>query len=271
MAGRVCALALDDDAHHLVAQRGLWYHAPMNRSTITPSIDRRQAVLPAEPPPLLAGDRLSVAEFERRYHAHPEIKKAELIEGIVYMPSPVKHKQHGHPHLFLGTWVGTYLAATPGLDASDNATLRLDNANQPQPDLLLRLDRAHGGRSFIAADDYLVGAPELIVEVAASSANYDMHAKKHAYARNSVQEYLVALTYDRAVYWFALHEGDYIELQPDEQGILRSEVFPGLWLQPAALWANDLAGLLAVLQQGLASPEHAAFVQELSERQGVTQ
>lgn len=236
----------------------------MNTQTITPSIDRQQASAPVEPPPLLTGDRLSVAEFERRYQAHPEIKKAELIEGVVYMPSPVKFKQHASPHHFLVTWTGTYLAATPGLEAGDNATLRLDNANRPQPDILLRIDRAHGGRSFIAQDDYLVGAPELIIEIAASSANYDMNAKKDAYARNGVQEYLVALTYDRAVYWFALHEGEYVELQPDEQGILRSQVFPGLWLQPAALWANDLAGLLAVLQQGLASPEHADFVARLA-------
>lgn len=180
------------------------------------------------------------------------------------MPAPVKYVSHANPHLSLVGWAATYIAATPGVEGGDNATLRLDNANRPQPDILLRIDRAHGGRSFIAPDDYLVGAPELIVEIAASSANYDMNAKKDAYARNGIQKYLVVLTYDRSVFWFALHEGEYIELQPDEQGILRSQVFPGLWLQPAALWANDLAGLLAVLQQGLASPEHTAFVDTLA-------
>lgn len=236
----------------------------MDTQTIIRPSDRPNSVTPGEPPPLVAGDRLSVAEFERRYHAHPETKKAELIEGIVYMPSPVKFRQHAGPHHYLVTWTGVYLAATPGVEAGDNATLRLDNANRPQPDIVLRIDRAHGGRSFIAPDDYLVGAPELIIEIAASSANCDMNAKKDAYARNGVQEYLVALTYERSVYWFALHEGEYIELQPDEHGILQSQVFPGLWLQPAALWANDLAGLLAVLQQGLASPEHAAFLDKLA-------
>jgi Uma2 family endonuclease len=236
----------------------------MDTQTIIRPSDRPKNENPVEAPPLLAGDRLSVAEFERRYHAHPEIKKAELIEGIVYMPSPVKFRQHASPHHFLVTWTGTYLAATPGVEAGDNATLRLDNSNRPQPDILLRIDRAHGGHSFIAPDDYLVGAPELIIEVAASSVNYDMHTKKEVYARNGVQEYLVALTYDCAFHWFVLREGEYEALQPDEHGILRSEVFPGLWLQPAALFANDLAGLLAVLQRGLASPEHADFVDRLS-------
>ena len=147
-------------------------------------------------PPLMAGDRLTRAEFERRYQAHPEIKKAELIEGVVYMASPVKHKRHGNPHLFLNAWIGVYLAATPGLDASDNATVRIDNQNAAQPDILLRVERSAGGRSFIAADDYLEGAPELIVEIAGTSANYDMHDKKLVYARNGVREYLVVLTYE---------------------------------------------------------------------------
>ncbi|RIK41483.1 MAG: hypothetical protein DCC55_11770 [Chloroflexi bacterium] len=213
--------------------------------------------------PLFAGDRLSRAEFERRYHARPEIKKAELIEGVVYMPSPVQYKRHGNPHLYLGGWLTTYLANTPGVEGGDNVTVRLDNQNEPQPDLLLRLDRVLGGRSFIGPDDYVEGAPELIVEIAATSASYDLHDKKHVYARNGVAEYLVALTYEERVVWFILREGEYEELQPDADGILRSEVFPGLWLQPSALWENDLAGLLAVVQRGLASEEHRAFAERL--------
>jgi Uma2 family endonuclease len=212
---------------------------------------------------LFAGDRLSRAEFERRYLAHPEIKKAELIEGVVYMPSPVKHKRHGAPHAFLNTWAGNYLAATPGVDISDNATVRIDNQNDAQPDILLRLERANGGRSFISSDDYIESAPELIVEIAASSASYDMHDKKRVYARNGVREYLVALIYEQTLHWFVLREGEYAEMQPDAGGILRSEVFPGLWLRPEALWANDLAGLLATVQAGVASAEHAAFVEQL--------
>ena len=219
---------------------------------------------PPEPPPLEAGDRLTRAEFHRRYLAHPEIGKAELIEGVVYRPSPVKHRRHGKPHLHMSGWVSTYMAATPHLDGSDNTTVLLDNANEVQPDILLRLEPEHGGQSRIGPDDYVVGAPELIVEVAATSASYDMHDKMRIYARNGVREYLVALTYEQQVRWFVLHEGEYEELAPGADGILRSEVFPGLWLDPAALWRQDLAGLLAVLQAGLATPEHAASVERLT-------
>ncbi|MEZ4864354.1 MAG: Uma2 family endonuclease [Caldilineaceae bacterium] len=219
-----------------------------------------------EPLPLFAGDRLSRAEFERRYQAQSEIKKAELIEGVVYMPSPVKHKRHGNPHLYLGGWITTYLASTPNIDGSDNATVRLDNQNEPQPDLLLRIDRAQGGRSFISSDDYIEGAPELIIEIAGTSASYDMHDKKLVYARNGVREYLVVLTYEQTIRWFVLRQGEYEELQPDAAGVLRSECFPGLWLNSKAFWQNDLAGMLATLQEGLATAEHSAFVAGLGEK-----
>ncbi|NKQ36424.1 MAG: Uma2 family endonuclease [Chloroflexi bacterium] len=215
------------------------------------------------PPPLRSGDRLSRTEFEWRYQAHPEIKKAELVEGVVYVASPIHFRKHANPHFYVITWLGNYQAATPGVRGGDNATLRLDFENEPQPDALLRLETAVGGRSHVTDDDYLEGAPELVVEIAASSASYDLYDKRRAYGRNGVQEYLVWQTYEQAVVWFVLREGVYEPLQPDEKGILRSEIFPGLWLQPKALWENDLAALLAVLQEGLQSPEHAAFVQKL--------
>jgi Uma2 family endonuclease len=225
---------------------------------------RRQVTQPITPPALQAGDRLSRAEFERRYHAHPEIKKAELVEGVVYMVSPVRFEQHGNPHFNIITWLGTYCAATPGILAGgDNATVRLDYENEVQPDALLRLEPAHGGQSRITEDDYLQGPPELIVEIAASSAAYDLHDKRRVYARNGVQEYLAAQVYEQRVDWFILREGVYETLTPDDEGLLRSQVFPGLWLQAAALWSGDLAALLAALHAGLASPEHADFVARL--------
>lgn len=229
-------------------------------NTLLPDVAQQNGGRPPLPP-LAQGDHLSRAEFERRYHAMPNVKKAELIEGVVYMPSPVKHKQHGNPHAFLNTWIGVFIAATPNTDFSDNATVRLDNNNEPQPDILLRVERQHGGRSFISADDYIEGAPELIVEIAGTSASYDMHDKKLVYARNGVREYLVVLTYEQTVHWFVLREGEYEELPLPEDGILRSEFFAGLWLKPAALWANNLAEILAVLHQGLATPEHVALVE----------
>lgn len=218
-----------------------------------------------EPPPLNPGDRLSRTEFERRYHAHPEIKKAELIEGVVYMPSPVRQKIHSRPHARLVTWLGTYWAATPGVDLGDNVTVRLDYENELQPDALLRIETAAGGQSRLSEDDYIEGPPELIVEVAASSAAYDLHDKLRVYARSGVLEYIAVQMYEQEIDWFVLREGVYEALQPDKSGVIKSEVFPGLWLDTAAFWAGDLAQILAVLQKGLASSEHAAFLARLQE------
>jgi Uma2 family endonuclease len=219
-----------------------------------------------ETPPLNSGDRLSRAEFERRYQAHPEIGKAELVEGVVYVSSPTQYEKHADPHFNIISWLGVYRAATPGVEGGDNATLRLDLENEPQPDAVLRLSPEAGGRSSVAEDDYLEGVPELIVEISGSSASYDLHDKRRAYARNGVPEYLVIQTYERRVDWFVLREGTYESLEGDENGVLRSEQFPGLWLQPAALWKSDLAQLLALLQEGLASQEHAAFLKQLQVR-----
>jgi Uma2 family endonuclease len=215
-------------------------------------------------PPLENGDRLTRPEFERRYDAMPRLKKAELIDGVVYVPSPVRYDQHGQPTLSLEAWLGVYCAATPGTMGASNTTVRLDLDTEVQPDVLLRLEQ--GGRSRIGADGYVEGAPELAVEVAASSASYDLHDKLRAYRRNGVQEYVLWRVLDREVDWFVLHEGAYHRVEPDQAGILRSAVFPGLWLAVPALLARDLAAVLATVQVGLASPEHAAFVERLSAR-----
>lgn len=241
---------------------------PVLKKEASPKRKAQQPQVEAQPhalhPPLMAGDRLTRAEFERRYLHHPEVKKAELIEGVVYMPSPVTFGRHAVPHHSLITWTGNYLAATPNVQGGDNATVRLDNLNEVQPDILLRIDPAVGGRSRIGDDDFVEGAPELIIEVAATSANYDMHDKKRVYARSGVAEYLVVLTFDEQVHWFVLREGEYDLLTPGEDGVLRSELFPGLWLDTQALWQQNLATLLAVLQQGLQSDAHAALVARLN-------
>jgi Uma2 family endonuclease len=218
----------------------------------------------SEIPPLETGDRLSRAEFERRYEAMPHLKKAELIEGVVYVPSPVRLRRHAEPHAYLITWLGTYLASTPGVRIGDNVTARLDLDNEPQPDAVLLIDPMRGGQARITADDYIEGAPELVAEVAASSVSIDLNTKLHVYRRNGVREYLVWRVQNRAMDWFVLREGQYQALQPDAQEVFRSEVFPGLWLDAAALVSGDLAAVMSVLQQGLASPEHAAFVARLN-------
>lgn len=150
-----------------------------------------QETAPVDLPSLENGDHLSRCEFERRYHARPDLKKAEFIEGRVYMPSPARAKSHGKPHGHLMGWLEVYCAATPGVECYDNTTVRLDLDNEPQPDALLRIEPEKGGHCHISEDDSLEGAPELIVEIAASSASYDLHEKLRAYRRNGVQEYLV--------------------------------------------------------------------------------
>lgn len=158
------------------------------------------------------------------------------------------------------TCLGNYSAATPGVDFYDNPTVRLDADNEPQPDAVLRLE---GGRSSISIDDYIEGAPELIVEVAASSASYDLHDKLRVYRRNGVQEYVVWRTYSQQIDWFVLEAGEYRSIAPDAVGVFRSQQFPGLWLNGEALLLGKLAEVLQVLQQGVASPEHQAFVDAL--------
>ncbi len=214
-------------------------------------------------PPLENGDRLTRQEFERRYQAMPAVKKAELIEGKVYMASPVRQVNHGRPHGQIMTWLGTYHAATPGVDLGDNATVRLDLDNEPQPDGLLRLEPEAGGQSRIDAEGYIQGAPELIVEVAASSAAYDLDEKLRVYRRNGVQEYIVWQVGDRRVDWFSLQAGTYQSLEPTASGTFHSLVFPGLWLAVSALLESDLMTVLSTLHEGLQTPEHQAFVRQL--------
>lgn len=212
-------------------------------------------------PPLENGDRLTREEFERRYHAAPKNIKAELIEGEVFVSSPVR-LIHATPHSDLITWLGVYRASTPGTDVADNATDRMDATNEPQPDVMLYVDIDRSNRVRLSADGYLEGVPEFIAEVSASSVSKDLGPKLKAYARNRVQEYLVWRVEDEAIDWFTLHDGSYVPL-PAESGIVRSTVFPGLWLEVAAMADRDIARVLTVLQQGLATPEHTAFVAQL--------
>ena len=214
--------------------------------------------------PLESGDHLTRPEFERRYIASPHIRKAELIEGVVYVASPVRATRHGRPHGIIMAWLGVYWTATPGVDLQDNATVRLDADNEPQPDALLRIEPEVGGNSSISEDDYIEGAPELIVEVAASSASYDLNEKLKAYRRNGVQEYIVWQMYENKVDWFILQEGRYVSLIADERGIIRSVVFPGLWLSVNGLLSGNRAEILEVLQEGLGKVEHQDFVERLS-------
>jgi Uma2 family endonuclease len=216
-------------------------------------------------PPLQSGDRLTRAEFERRYDAMPQLKKAELIEGVVYVGSPVSHRHHSNPHFNLIYWLGTYAAGTSGVEGGDNGSLRLDLDNEPQPDAYLIVLPTHGGGVQLDERGYIIGAPELVAEVAASGVSYDLHDKLNAYRRNGVREYVVWRVHDRTIDWFILRDGRYDRLALTAAGHYQSEVLPGLRLDPAALVSGDLMRVAQVVQQGIATPEPAAFVARLQQ------
>jgi len=191
----------------------------------------------------------------------PDGVKAELIEGMVHMSSPVRITVHGKQTASMIIWLGNYWTATPGTDIGDNTTVRLDLDNEPQPDVILRIPPEAGGQTRTDEEGYVEGGPELVAEVAASSASIDLHDKMHAYRRNGVREYIVWRVLDAALDWFVWREGRYERLEPDPSGIHKSEAFPGLWLDASALLRGDLATVLAVLQQGIDTSEHQALVE----------
>jgi Uma2 family endonuclease len=215
-----------------------------------------------EIPSLENGDHLTREEFERRYDGMPHLKKAELVEGRVYMTSAVK-VDHSESHASIITWLGMYRAATPGIRLHDNGTVRMDEENELQPDASLRIESRNIGTSRVSDDNYMEGSPEFIVEVAGSSASYDLHEKMQIYQRHGVREYLVWQLYENRLDWFELQEGKYVALTPDAKGIVQSRVFPGLHLAVDALLAENLAEVLTVLQRGLHTDEHTAFVEAL--------
>ena len=234
-----------------------------------PRRPRRDAAPPSRSE---AGAPLGVDEFLRRYENHPDAARIELVRGKVRRKMPVRHTRHSLPNNFLGGCLFTYHASTPGTEPGENGTCRLSPIDAPQPDAFLRIHEDAGGRTRLTADDYIEGGPELVCEVAASSAATDAGEKREAYRLAGVPEVMIWRTGDAALDWFALRgEGAaarYEALTANGDGpggdILKSEAFPGLWLDRAALLRGDAAAVLATLNAGLASPEHAAFAADLA-------
>ncbi len=215
-------------------------------------------------PPLENGDRLTRREFMRRYEALPDSQKAELIEGTVYMAAAVRVAQHGRPHAWLVNILSTYAMHT-GIDVADNSTVELDPKNAPQPDYLMFLPRGLGGRAAINSDGYWEGPPDLVAEVAASSVSIDLHDKFQAYQRNHVREYLVWRVLDGVLDWFVLTGGKLVLRAADSAGIVRSEAFPGLWINVPALLALDAQRLWETLDQGLETLDYKSFAARVAE------
>lgn len=212
----------------------------MDTRTLKPATPARRAI-----PSLENGDHLSAREFLRRYEAMPEVKKAELIQGIVHMASPVRLDLHGKPDALIQGWLCVYAASHPEATHATNVTVRLDSDDVAQPDAVLFLDADHGGKTVVDESGYLSGAPELVVEIAASSVSRDAREKLVSYRRAGVAEYLLWRVLDEEIDWFVLEEDEYRLIEPEE-GFLSSRVFPGLALPVAAALAGDLATVLAV-------------------------
>ena len=212
---------------------------------------------------LESGGQLTQPEFERRYKAMPHLKKAELIEGVVYVPAALRFRTYAEPHGNLIGWLWTYKIATPAVELGDNPTVRLDIDNEPQPDAVLLIEESAGGQARLSEDDYVEGAPEMVIEIAASSAAIDLHGKKRAYWPHGVQEYIVWQVLEQKLSWFSLQGGEYVSLTADADGVVKSRIFPGLWLAESALLTGKMQRVQKVLQEGLNSTDHAAFVQRL--------
>lgn len=213
---------------------------------------------------LCSGDRLTRDEFERRYDAMPDLKQAELVEGVVCVGSSVNLMRHGLPHGLMVFWLHCYRGALPGLICGDNSTVRLDQDDMPQPALLLCLPQQVGGQAKVLADGNLEGPPELVIEVAASSVSYGLHQKFHACRRSGVLEYLVHRVDDGEVDWLLLDRGAYRRQEMQADGTPRSRLFPGLWLDVAGLLRQDEGALHATVKRGCATAEHAAFAARLA-------
>lgn len=180
------------------------------------------------------------------------------------MASPLRFEPHAEPHADLITWLGLYKVMTPGARLGDNPTVRLDRDNEPQPDAVLRLDEQVGGQSTLGDEGYVEGAPEFVAEISASTATIDLGDKLRVYRRCGVKEYLVWQVFEQRINWFQLKGDEYVNLDPEADGIMRSQVFPGLWLDRQAMIIGNMQRVMTVLQEGLATSEHLSFVAALA-------
>jgi Uma2 family endonuclease len=220
-------------------------------------------------PPLVDGEHLDQPTFHERYEAMPPETRAELVGGVVYMPSPMR-LDHGRESRFVAGWLDRYERFTPGVGGADAATVKLDLRGEPQPDHFLLIEPECGGQITVDAEGYCVGAPELVAEISRSTRQHDLVRKKADYERAGVQEYVVVELDPDRIHWF-IRRGDHFEaMRPGRDGIYRSKVFPGLWLDPGALFAKDRNRRDDVLEQGVQSPAHAAFVAKLARARAKT-
>ena len=238
---------------------------------------------PPKVPPLRDGDRMTAAEFWRRYEADPHVRRAELIRGVVHIISeeprlgeessvpPISGGGHGEPHSTAIWWLVHYRMFTPGVMSSAPTTVRADATDDvSEPDAVLRILPQCGGQTRVDGRGVYHGAPELVLEVSHTSGADDLGSKFEAYQQDGAREYIVWRTGVRTVDWFRRNRaGRFVPLPADVDGVIRSRVFPGLWLNTTALVADDLRRMLATLNLGIASPEHDAFIEKLRRKGGL--
>ena len=224
--------------------------------------ERHTPKLRSDLPPLVNGDHLDQKTFHERYEAMPEVR-AELIGGIVYMSSPQK-QPHGYHQIKLARLTDEYVDETPGTEAGVNNTSILGPDAEPQPDTCLYILPEYGGQTAVDNKGYMTGAPEWVGEISDSTESIDLNRKKLDYEKAGVREYMVAAVRTNQLFWFIRRRGKFKPLPADADGVIRSEILPGFWLDAHAFLNRDSKRLLAALRQGLASAEHAAFVTKLA-------
>ena len=212
--------------------------------------------------PLIEGQELDRETFHERYEASPPGLRAELIGGVVVMPSPV-----GDRHAIVSgnavTWLNLYKYRTPGVQVGDNGSAALDDSSEVQPDASMRILPERGGQTTVIGG-IIGGAPELVVEVSQSSRSIDLGAKRLDYERTGTREYIVLALDPDELFWHRLEGGRLVRVPPDFDGIYRSTIFPGLWLDPAGLLDDDGPAMVATLELGLATQQPAVFVAKLA-------
>lgn len=212
-------------------------------------------------PELHNGDRMKQPEFHAIYEQMPEGFKAELVNGTVFVSMPLR-SPHAKDHSRLAAVLEAYAAYTPGVEVLLDATTILGNDDEVQPDLLLRVVPDRGGKPRDTYDQYVEGPPELICEIAHSSRAIDLNLKRTRYERTGVLEYIVFCINPREVRWFDF--AGKTTLQHDNNGVFRSNVFPGLWICNQALLDRNYQKVMAVLNQGLKTADHETFCSRLA-------
>jgi hypothetical protein len=217
-------------------------------------------------PPFENGDRLDQKTFHDLYERTPFRFRAELVDGIVYLKIPKPVRLRRRPRLSLSVWLGAYEAETEGVQIAMHATNILIDRNETHPYQTVIVDPALGGRTSINADDFVEGGAELLVEIAERSCSLPYHKKFEQYQKANVREYIIVNLESRNFNWFTNTANGFQPIKPNADGIMKSRVLPGLWLDREATLNDNNKRVRAVLDSGLASPEHAKFVTKLQRK-----